>query len=211
MYDRIIFDIDGTMTDSEEAVRIALSQLIYEETGIQKNPGELQFQFGVPGVETLKSFGFKNPVESDHRWAELFMQNFDRVTLFEGIEPLLHALRSQGYKLGIVTSKRRDEYMQEFHEPFAVSSLFEGYICANDTSKHKPDAEPMLEYLRRHNATTERTLFLGDTIADSGCAHAAGVDFALALWGASDPDLIPAQYKLTVPGDLLSVLASPSR
>lgn len=207
MYDCMIFDIDGTMTDSEKAVRLALAQLVKEEFGKVCPPEEIEFTFGRPGVESLQSLGFRNPAEADKRWAQLMLSHFDMVTLFDGIPEVLSALTSRGVKLGIVTSKNRYEYEHEFNEPYSeIASLFQTFVCASDTALHKPHPEPMLECLARMGVAPEQALYIGDTIADFQCADSAGVDFALATWGAGQRrDGIRAKYYPENPLQLLDL------
>ncbi len=207
-YERIIFDIDGTMVDSEQAVRLSLAQLMKEELGVEQDPDCLQFSFGVPGVESLRELGFSDPVRADRRWAELLKNHFSLLSLFDGVRETLLKLKQAGVPLGIVTSKTREEYVEEFEKLFELGSCFEAYICADDTARHKPDPEPLLEYLSRTGGSAERTLYIGDTVFDAECARGAGVDFALAVWGATctGKNKIKARHFLQTPGEIYSLL-----
>ena len=205
MYERIVFDIDGTLIDSEKAVRLSLCDLIREEWGEERSPGELVFSFGVPGVQSLRELGFSDPEAADRRWSQLLQGYFAELSLFEGVHSMLDGLRNRKIPLGLLTSKTRAEYRDEF-VPFGLSSCFEGYICADDTQRHKPDPEPMFEYFTRYGGEPGSTLYVGDSPFDSACAHAAGVDFALACWGAHQETGINARFYPRTPEDLLDIL-----
>lgn len=205
MYERVIFDIDGTMIDSEKAVRLSLRDLIKEEWGVEKKPEDLVFSFGIPGVRSLKELGFSDPEAADRRWGELLLKYFSELIVFPGVEKLLQGLKERGIKLGILTSKTRAEYEEEF-VPFGLSSYFEDYICADDTMRHKPDPEPMNVYLSRCGGKPERTLYVGDTVYDEKCARLSGVNFALACWGTHDRRRIKACLYPESPAVLLKML-----
>lgn len=204
MYNCVIFDIDGTMTDSERAVRLALAELMKEEFGREYSPDEINFTFGVPGEDSLRTLGFSHPEEADRKWVKLMMENFHLVKLFPGIEELVRGLRERGVRLGIVTSKTREEYIKEFELPYPeLAACFETYICADDTLRHKPFPDPLLECLKRMDCESHDALYVGDTVFDFRCADSAGADFALAVWGASTREGITARYYPEQPMNLL--------
>ena len=49
-------------------------------------------------------------------------------------------------------------------------------------------------------------MYVGDTIADYESTKAAGMDFGLAVWGATDTNGIVADHYLNNPKDILKVL-----
>jgi len=68
-FDYIVFDVDGTLADTEESVLSSLGQIIQEETGKTLPRHELEFALGIPGKNALEKLG--NP---------LFACKFDAVT-----------------------------------------------------------------------------------------------------------------------------------
>ena len=125
------------------------------------------------------------------------------VRVFDGIERVLCDLIARGYNLGIVTSKTRAEYETDF-ACFDIARHFSRVVCADDTSKHKPDSEPLLKYMERANCKETELLYIGDSVYDRQCAESAHCAFALALWGAKkDMDGVCA---FATPGDLLNSL-----
>ena len=127
----------------------------------------------------------------------------DAVSLFGGVAETLKKLRERGLALGIVTSKTREEFANDFNR-FGIGGYFQTVVCAEDTTEHKPNPAPLLKYMELSGASRKRVLYVGDSIYDSQCAHAASVDFALALWGTHNPD-IPAQRRIQMPGQLLAL------
>lgn len=206
MYELIIFDIDGTMIDTEEVVRKAYGHAMFEELGRDLTDEELARAFGVPTMQALEILGSKNVEKASRRYFDrLFKYYREGVGLFDGIEALLQELMKRGVKCGIVTSRNRDEVANDT----TLTSLLKyfGYIVmSEDTQKHKPEAEPVLKLMELAGAGPSGAIYIGDTYYDFMCAKNAGVDFALAEWGAREDGRIRPDYTLVRPADLLDIL-----
>lgn len=206
MKKHIIFDIDGTLLDSEEAVLLSLQETIRLKKGKCPETEELKFALGIPSIAALRRLGFAEEEleETAEFWGNLTPSYHKYMHLFPGIRRALTELKEKGIHLGIVTSRNRSEYEKDFL-PFGLESFFDTVVCADDTARHKPDGEPVREYLRRQNAQPEETVYIGDTAYDMACAADAGVEGALALWGCASPEHIRAGYYLVHPGEIVSV------
>ena len=145
-YKHIVFDIDGTLIDTQYAV----------QTGLK---------------DTVKS------------WLGIVM--------FPGTEEMMEQL--EDVSIGVVTSKNSREYHDDFMY-FPISKYIGTAVCADHTEKHKPDPEPLYKYMELTGAKPEEVLYVGDSIYDRNCAHAAGVDFALATWGAVNKEIKSEWY-----------------
>ena len=128
------------------------------------------------------------------------------VSVFEELESIIKVLSLSKLKLGIVTSKTKQELIDEF-EPFDLSGHFEHIICACDTDKHKPHPEPLLACLKQLDVPNNESVYIGDSIYDMQCAKSAGVKFALALWGSKTKEgFEKADYVLNTPKDILDLI-----
>lgn len=195
MFDTIIFDVDGTLLDTERAQLKALQQVLAQHD-MDYSLDDLRFVFGIPGKEALKRLHVKDVDYVHKQWEEAVDAYIDEVELFYGIEEVLKTLRAQGKRLGIVTSKTGAQLQHEF-EPFGLNHYFDAIVTADDTEKPKPDPTPLLLCIEQLSASKERVLYIGDSIYDYACARDASVTFALALWGAHTTDGIDAQYELS--------------
>ena len=63
--------------------------------------------------------------------------------LYAGMDRLLHALRADGYRLGLVTSKSRPTTDMAFRTT-GIEPLFDAVVCAEDTARNKPYPDPLL-------------------------------------------------------------------
>lgn len=129
----------------------------------------------------------------------------DTLKVFGEIPELLNSLSGLEYELGVVTSKTREEFKNDFCR-FEIRCCFKQIICADDTIRHKPFPGPLFQYMEVTGADRSRTLYIGDSAYDSKCAERAGADFALAVWG-SHSQTVKADYRLEKPKELLSVIA----
>lgn len=181
-FSHVVFDVDGTLVDSRMSALGSLQQVVGEYTGTVPPLEDLYFSTGIPGENALRQLGITDPAALV-RWRELAGKLAYQITVFPGIVETLERLQDLGCALGIVSSRERGEYADEV-TPLGLDPFFPVRILVEDTERHKPEPEPMLEYLRRTEAAPSETLYVGDTIYDMQCARSAGVDFAFATWGA---------------------------
>lgn len=205
MYNCIIFDIDGTILDTEIAVLSSLQKLLFEELNKNFSFEDLRFALGIPGEVTLNKLGITNLLESNEKWNRYFKEYFHSIKVFDHIKDTLIELEEMGVLIGIVTSKTKEEFINDF-VPFGLTNFFKLVVCADDTEKHKPNPDPILKFMELSGADKSKTIYVGDTIYDMECAVDADIDFALALWGAKSSTGINANYILENPKQILEII-----
>ncbi len=205
MFTTIIFDVDGTLIDTEEAILNSLQKVLRAE-GRAYSQDELRFALGIPGMDTLKQLEIDDAERVLATWSETVLEFSDTVRLFQGAQEVVTQLADRPLRLGIVTSKTKQEVRDEF-DPFGLSHHFDCIVSASDTVKHKPHPDPLLLCLETLGAPKEGALYIGDSIYDMQCAHSAGIPFALALWGSkTTAPFDAAEYILNEPMDVLKLL-----
>lgn len=202
-YKHIVFDVDGTLLDTDLAVLHSLQDTITHYLNEYISMDELHFALGIPGEVTLLKLGMEDVESANKFWNDKMQEYIQHVKLFDGINEMLESLHEKGLKLGIVTSKTREEYETDF-VPHGVARYFDTVICVEDASKPKPNPEPLLAYLQKNNLSADEVIYIGDTEYDSQCAYSAGIDFGLALWGCRKQDDIKCKYKFVEPCMILS-------
>ena len=199
----IIFDVDGTLVDSRDAILSSLQAMLQKKTGRKTEKEQLTFALGITGEDGLRQLGIPEGEMDDAMklWLSLMPKYGDRIRIFSGIRELLAQLKERGFHLGIATSRTKAELSAD--GACGLAECFDMIICADDTERHKPSGDPVKEYLRRMNADPEDAVYIGDTKNDMLCAKDAGVEGALALWGCVSAAHIRADYYLNQPAAVL--------
>ena len=200
----VIFDIDGTIMDTGKIVMDALLDTLREE-GYSHTLADVQSVFGIPGKEAVKKLGVDDPEELYRKWYETEWEAMKKAKPFPGIEEAILELSRRGSKLGIVTSKTKEQYKAHF-DYLPISPLFEEVVAAEHTERHKPHGEPLQYCLGKLGVEPKDAIYIGDTKHDYACAKEAGAKFGLALWGAADREGIEADYLFSSPDDILRLL-----
>lgn len=190
-FSHIIFDIDGTLIDTEKTSMLSLQQTVRERLNKEVPYEELVKVFGFTSEEAVKLIGFKNPESDLQRWEELYLANRYLAKPYPGVDDLLPYLKKEGYHMGLVTSRNKLELQADkILEGWKEAGYFCSIIGSSDTERAKPYPDPLIEYMRRHNAKPQECIFIGDTIFDAKCANAASLTFALIEWRKpADPAL----------------------
>ncbi|MDO3408593.1 HAD family hydrolase [Saccharibacillus sp. CPCC 101409] len=209
MYETYIFDIDGTLTDTEAAALRSLQKMMKVRFNQNIPLDELAFVLGIPGVVALPGLGIME-LEPENGPCSTYMQDYRRaIHVFDGIQKLLSTLQERSLTSGVVTSKSYQKFRTGFGS-FGLNPNLPHIVCADDTKLHKPNPEPLLKFLQISGARAESSIYIGDTRCDYECARNAGIDFGLALWSCKQPHLIPAKYTFEHPQDVLAFVKSRS-
>lgn len=202
----IIFDVDGTILDTEQAILQSLQRTLREETQKDYPFEALRFALGIPGKDALQRLNVDDIEAVHQKWSAAVLDFSHEVAVFESLEEVIHHLATKPLQLGIVTSKTAQEVVDEF-EPFGLSEYFQHIVSASDTEKHKPNPEPLLKCLDALQVAPEEAIYIGDSIYDFQCAKQAGAKFALAHWGAkSTIGFEEADYVFYEPKDILAIV-----
>ena len=161
-YKHIVFDIDGTLIDTEYAVLHPLQETIKGLSGREIPCSELRFALGITGTDALKKLEIKDTSYAIELWDKNMRNYTNTIKVFDGITELLKNLLSLDYEMGIVTSKTREEFTHDFC-PFGISHYFKTIICADDTQEHKPNAAPILKYVELSKTDHRKVLYIGDS------------------------------------------------
>lgn len=209
--DTVLFDIDGTLTDSNGVVFRSLQQVIAEsaEAG-QEFPDDLSFAIGLPSVETIRRLGFKDRDRVLKLWEQRFREMSGQITIFPGVPETLTTLRAAGLRLGLVTSKNREELDHDLGR-LDLFKWFDAAVCSSDTRYPKPHPEPLLKAIDDLRADPRSALYVGDSPYDEQCAAGAGVPFGLAGWGSAWNGRLHADYVFRVPMDVVTLVLGAGR
>jgi len=153
MKETVIFDIDGTLIDTEQAVLRGLQSMLKTDYGKEFSLQELEFAFGLPGSDSLPMFGIQDVPKANLRWNFFFQQYFHTAKVFDGIREILIALKENRVTTGIVTSKTQTEFKNEF-APFGLAEFFDFVVCSDQTEKTQTRSGTDAEIFRNSQCQT---------------------------------------------------------
>ncbi|HQK83861.1 MAG TPA: HAD family hydrolase [Atribacter sp.] len=210
MLKSVLFDIDGTITDTNPIFLDAIVQTHYEMTGQQKNREFFHFSLGIPSPVTLGILDIPQEFRMLYiqRWQEHIKEKMHKVVLFPRIVTVLESLREWGLSMALVTSKVRSEFSFQF-DSFGLNHFFQAIICADDASRPKPNPDPLFEACSRLGVKPREAIYVGDSRYDIMAAKAAGIPFLFASWGSIDPNSVlelHPEFYLKEPIEILDVV-----
>ena len=181
-----LFDLDGTLIDSTHLIMEAFRHTMRTHLGAVPDEARWRAGFGRPLRPQLANFardaGQANQMVDTYR--DYTDQHHDQLLRpYPGIDDALAALRRDGSRLAIVTSKTH-ALAQRGLARCGLAGRFEALIGMDDVTPHKPHPAPVQAALRRLSAAPGRAVFIGDSPYDIQAGRAAGVRTAAVLWGA---------------------------
>ncbi len=180
----ILFDLDGTLTDSGEGI-INCASLALEHFGLPVPDRKTMRVFvGPPLHETFVKFGV--PDDKADEAVEVYRSRYHTVGKFEntpypGIREMLATLQAEGHRLLVATSKP-EALSIEILEKFDLAKYFHR-ICGASMDRSRSTKEDVIAYLLKENGTSENMIMVGDTAFDVIGAAAHGIPTIGVSWG----------------------------
>jgi pyrophosphatase PpaX len=179
----VLFDLDGTVIDSGAIILASMRHATREVLGIEAEDAQLLAAVGGPGLEAQMAAFAPDRVDELVRVYRAHNEPLhDELQPCEGMEDVILRLHDDGVRLGIVTAKRRSTADLAFKR-LGVGHLFEVVVGGDETERHKPDPEPLLEAARRLAVEPMDCAYVGDSPFDIRAAKAARMYPVAVTWG----------------------------
>lgn len=142
-----LFDLDGTLINSLPPIK-ATYRRVFETMEIPWDDGRVMESIGIPLIKIAEQFaGDKADCFFNLYLKYQNEKHDDYIKLFPGTFETLNKIKSKGYTIGIVTSKRR-ETAEKAIESTHIETLISTLIAFEDVKAHKPEPEPVLKAMR---------------------------------------------------------------
>jgi pyrophosphatase PpaX len=185
----VLFDLDGTLLDSSEHYHRALASALKDFDFEPPPAARIRQLMGLPGLDTVLAVGV--PPEQAHevwlRWAEWEGRLTDLVHPFPGVVPLLERLRAAGYRLGIVTSRRKTT-LDAIPAAVVLLPYVDLLVTRDDTAEGKPHPAPLLHAFERLGLPPSEGVYVGDAAFDVEAGQQAGCLTVLVTWDGAGYD-----------------------
>lgn len=188
-YPIVLFDLDGTLIDSGPIIMASMRHASVTVLGREPDEERVRAAIGGPGLiaqmRELDPDRVDELVESYRAHNEPLHATLEA---FDGVLELLPRLRERGHRLCIVTAKRVRTVELAFDRFPILRETTEVLVGAEDTERHKPDPDPLLEALARMGAQPQDAAYVGDSPFDIRAGKAAGTLAVAVGWGGIHPD-----------------------
>ena len=204
----VIFDVDGTLIDSNAAHAETWAQALTEH-GFPRHVAQVRPLIGMGSDKLLPTLGLKegSPIGTAvaRRKKELFAERRPGLRPTRGAGSLVAFLRERQKTLVVATSADEDE-MDALLEQAGVSDLIPRRTSSDDAVRSKPDPDIVVAALQRSGSGPADAVMIGDTPYDVEAARRADIR-AIALRSGgywSERDLGSAIAIFDDPADLLA-------
>lgn len=188
-YKYILFDLDGTISESGIGIRKSLEATLQDLNIQGVDLSDYTQYIGPPLLDTLKNI-CKLPPQMWDTGYNIYKDHYANEGRFlnkpyDGIEQVLVTLKSAGYKLAICTSKL-EPTAKIVMDDIKLTKYFDA-ICGSDRECTRKDKKDLIPYaIKVLGGTTQQAVMLGDTWYDAKGAMESGVDFIACSYGYGD-------------------------
>jgi HAD superfamily hydrolase (TIGR01509 family) len=211
MVKAVLFDVDGTLVDSNDAHADAWVRA-FAEHGVTVDRDQVRRGIGMggdklmPQVSGIEEASPKGQAVAARRRA-LFLREFlPHLEAFRDAARLVAAIKARGARAVAASSAKADE-LTPLLAIAGAASLMDAETSSDDAEESKPDPDIIEAALRRAGAAAGDAIMIGDTPYDIEAAERSGVAvIAFRCGGWTDPDLRGAAAIYDGPWDLLARL-----
>ena len=194
-YDAVVFDMDGVIFDSEKEVLLSWLE-IAEKHGIKNFREPYLRCIGTTRARTeqilREAYGDDFPYDAYRaEQSAMFHQKNDggRLPVKPGVRELLAFLKSEGKKIGLASSTRRETVLAELRDA-GLLELFDTVVTGEAVQNSKPAPDIFLFACEALGVSTSRTFAIEDSYNGIKSANAGGLRPIMV------PDLLPANEEM---------------
>lgn len=194
MYKFLIFDVDGTIADTDEVILRTYIELYKKyEPHVKISKKKILTFSGPPLKETLtREFPDYDLDFINSEYKRISSVNYlHYLKTFKNCREILLKLKKEGYTLALATSK----YVDATNYNLGIlkfDGIFDYMVCGDEVEHNKPAPDCIIKLLEKTGFKKEETLFIGDTIYDLECAKGYGVNCVIMRF--KNRDLSMSKY-----------------
>ena len=180
-YDGIIFDVDGTLTSTNELIFESFRYVLKKYLNKTMTDEEIISLFGPTEDVILKEWGGDAYEKMRDDYYSFYSENHHMADLYPGIKDILSYIKSKNTLLSIYTGKGKEAATITLKK-LEIYDFFDLIITGDDVKNHKPSAEGVIKFIDNFNLAPSRVLMIGDSPVDIKAAHSAGIKVVSVVW-----------------------------
>lgn len=207
----VLFDMDGTLVDSNPAHALCWIQAL-TEFGQNPNAEEIRRSIGMGGDKVIPMqtpWSDQDPqgqALAQRRGVIFKEQYLPTLTAFDGAEELLRNLHKQGLLLAVASSAQAKE-LDPLLDIAGVRPFLAEKTSSGDAEHSKPDPDILAVALQRLGLQADEVIMIGDTPYDLSAARKLSIrPLAFLTGGWSQAELHEAEWIFQGPAQLLEAM-----
>lgn len=195
MYKLVIFDLDGTLINSDYMIKVTILKLceLYKSSHIPSDEELVTFS-GPPIYDTLhKLFPRENPDVMFEAWLKYSPKYYEEyVELYPDVIKMLKILSKKTH-VAVLTNKARGATNFAL-DLVKITPYIEKSVCGDEVSEYKPSPEGILKLMKMFGIQNkDDVIYIGDAETDAMAAENAGIKFGYCMWS---PRKLSRKYKI---------------
>lgn len=211
----IVFDLDGTLTDTLSDLKNSVNHALGEFGFPERSLDEIRSFVG-SGVRRLiyLSVPENTPDETAERCLSVFKEYYKNHACvetkpYDGIIDMLKRLKAENIKTAVVTNKMHEAAVD------IVKLFFDGLVDVtigqSDGAAQKPQPQSVFLALEKLGVSKENALYVGDSEVDCQTAKNAGIPCVGVTWGFRSREILAengADFIVDSPNEIFDVLTN---
>ncbi len=183
----VLFDLDGTLVDSNELIIESFRRTLEKfNPKVLYTRDDIIAMIGPPLSETFNYINTNPKIiqEMIDFYRLVYKENeFDYISLYENVIPMLNILKEKGFNLGIVTTKFKESAMPSITH-FKLDQYITHYSFLDTVDEHKPSPKPIYHVLNSFK-NVGKAIMVGDNTSDILAGKNAGILTCGIEWSLS--------------------------
>jgi phosphoglycolate phosphatase len=217
----VLFDLDGTLLDTVDAIAAALNQALSERSLAALPVAQVRMMIGRGGPVLIeRALGWLGETLDQSEQAALLQRYFlhyehvessaeHSATIYPGVGDSLRQLQRLQLKLAVVTNKQK-HLAEGLLERLALSQYIDVLVGGDSCARRKPDPQPLQMACDVLGVASAQALMVGDSINDVLAARAAGMPVVCVPYGyneGNDPRALPCDALVETLAELPALLS----
>lgn len=179
----VIFDIDGTMSDTLDVCIKSFREAVSPYVGHVLSDEEIASLFGLNEVGMIKKILGTNIDDAVSDYFQAYEKMRDALPpVVDGLIDLMEYLKKRGVKLAVITGKT-ERTCQITLEKLGLQNFFDDVCSGSENENTK--GKSISSLMKKYAAAADECFYVGDAVSDVTESQKAGITCLSAAWCAT--------------------------